>query len=164
MTYVDTSVIVAALDPTDPRREEARKALEIRNGKVVSELVVAELASVLARQRKVLEGIRHKLGISEHVAFIAVILYVLKRFDLKYASVRGFSRTLLGRLSKPLAYAVELAEKLRLKALDVLHLAYIKAMKEQGVWIRALLTSDADFKENEEDVREALGVAVDLVG
>jgi predicted nucleic acid-binding protein len=49
---VDTSVIVAALDPTDPRREEARKALELHDNKIVSELFVAELASVLARQHK----------------------------------------------------------------------------------------------------------------
>jgi predicted nucleic acid-binding protein len=28
---VDTSVIVAALDPTDPRREKARKALELHD-------------------------------------------------------------------------------------------------------------------------------------
>ena len=31
MIYVDTSVIVAALDPTDPRREKARKALELHD-------------------------------------------------------------------------------------------------------------------------------------
>lgn len=54
MIHVDTSVIVAALDPADPRREEARKALELYDNKVVSELVIAELASVLAKQYKVL--------------------------------------------------------------------------------------------------------------
>lgn len=45
MIYVDTSVIVAALDPMDPRRDEARKTLETHEDKVVSELVVTELAS-----------------------------------------------------------------------------------------------------------------------
>ena len=54
MIYVDTSVIVAALDPSDPRREEAKKTLELHDDKVVSELVVAELASVLTKQHKVL--------------------------------------------------------------------------------------------------------------
>ena len=85
MIYVDTSVIVAALDPTDPRREEARKALELHDNKIVSELVIAELASVLARQHKVLISIKDKLGLDDHMmASMAIILYILKRFNLKY--------------------------------------------------------------------------------
>ncbi len=47
LIYVDTSVIVAALDLTDPGRKKARKTLEANGSKVVSELVIAELASVL---------------------------------------------------------------------------------------------------------------------
>ena len=76
MTYVDTSVIIAALDTMDPRRSEARKALEISEDKVISELVIAELASVLTRQHRLLTTIGNKLGISERVALIAVILYI----------------------------------------------------------------------------------------
>ena len=163
MIYVDTSVIVAALDPADPRREEARKVLEARDDKVVSELVIAELASTLARQHRVLTSVRDKLGIDEHVAFMAIILYTLKRFNLKYASVRGFSRTPFGRLYNPLACATELAEKLKLKTLDLPHLAYIKAMRERGLQIRTLLTADADFKDAEKGLQELLGIAVDLV-
>lgn len=163
MIYVDTSVIMAALDPTDPRREEARKILELRVEKVVSELVIAELASVLARQHKLLASIRDRLGVSERIALIAVILYIIKRFDLKYTSVEGSLRTTLGRFYKPLAYAIELAERLRLRTLDLLHLAYIKAMKERGIWIYTLLTADTDFKDNEEDIMRVLGITVDIV-
>ncbi|RUM47897.1 MAG: PIN domain nuclease [Hyperthermus sp.] len=163
MIYVDTSVIVAALDPEDPRRERAREALERHNGKVISELVLAELASVLARQHGVMASIRSRLGVSEHIAFIAVIIYVLKRFDLKYVDVKGFSRTMLGRLYKPLAYSIELAEKLRLKTLDLLHLAYIKAMKEQGIGVHTLLTADIDFKNREEDIAKTLKITVYLI-
>jgi predicted nucleic acid-binding protein len=98
---VDTSVIVVALDSTDPRREKARKALELHDNKVVSELVIAELASMLARQRRVLVSIRDKLGVDDHMASIAIILYILKRFNLKYTSVRGFSTTLFGKIYNP---------------------------------------------------------------
>jgi predicted nucleic acid-binding protein len=163
LIYVDTSVIVAALDPTDPRREKARKALELHDNKVVSELVIAELASMLARQRRVLVSIRDKLGVDDHMASIAIILYILKRFNLKYTSVRGFSTTLFGKIYNPMAYAIEPTEKLRLKTLDLLHLAYIKAIREQGLWIHALLTADTDFKDIEKDLQESLGVTIDLL-
>ncbi len=50
MSYIDTSVIVAALDPADPRRPKALKELENRDVKLVSELVIAELSSVLSKE------------------------------------------------------------------------------------------------------------------
>jgi predicted nucleic acid-binding protein len=160
---VDTSVIVAALDSTDLRREKARKALELHDNKVVSELVIAELASMLARQQRVLVSIRDKLDVDDHMASIAIILYILKRFNLKYTSVRGFSTTLFCKIYNPMAYAIEPTEKLRLKTLDLLHLAYIKAIREQGLWIHALLTADTDFKGIEKDLQESLGVTIDLL-
>jgi len=164
LIYVDTSVIVAALDPTDPRREEARKALELHDNKIVSELVIAELASVLARQHKVLISIKDKLGLDDHMmASMTIILYILKRFNLKYISVRGFSRTSFGKLYNPMRYAIELTERLRLKTLDLLHLAYIKAMKEQGLLINTLLTVDTDFKNIEKDLQELLRVSIELL-
>ncbi len=98
MIYVDTSVIVATLDPTDSRRPRARKALEVSDGKVISELVIAELASVLTRQREVLKNIKERLGVSRSIALLATILYVLKRFNLNYVSVKGYLRNPIGLL------------------------------------------------------------------
>jgi predicted nucleic acid-binding protein len=163
MIYVDTSAVVAALDPTDPRMDRAREALGSYKDKIVSELVIAELASVLARQRRMLAFIRDRLGVGDHLAFTAVILYILRRFGLKYIEVKEFTTTPLGRFCEPIRYTVELAGKLRLKTLDLLHLAYIKAMEEQGVWIHTLLTAVTDFKNSEEDIRKALGITVDLI-
>ena len=84
----------------------------------------------------------------------------MKRFDLKCTSVEGSSRTPLGRFYKPLACTIELAEKLRLRTLDLLHLTYVKVMKERGTWIHTLLTADADFKNSEENIKKTLGVTV----
>ncbi len=163
MIYVDTSVIVAALDPTDPRREKARETLGLHEDKIVSELVIAELASVLARQRRVLVALIDKLGVDDRVALTATILYILRRFNLKYADVRGFSRNIFGVLYDPVAYAIKLTERLSLKTLDLLHLGYIKAMEEQGLRIRTLLTADTEFKKVEKDLQESLGITIDLV-
>ena len=60
MSYVDTSVIVAALDQLDPRHQQARALLE----KDEYKLVIAELASVLPRRREIVSGIAKELGLS----------------------------------------------------------------------------------------------------
>jgi hypothetical protein len=55
------------------------------------------------------------------------------RLGLKYRRVDGRKKALLlGDLYTPFATALELSSKLRLKALDLLHLAYVKALIEQG--------------------------------
>jgi predicted nucleic acid-binding protein len=51
MSYVDTSIIVAALDYLDPRRELALEILEKKEDKKISELVLVELVSILSRRR-----------------------------------------------------------------------------------------------------------------
>jgi predicted nucleic acid-binding protein len=65
LIYVDTSAIVAALDPSDSRMRRARGLLEHAEDKVVSELVIVELASVLSRRRSLLASIAGRLGVSE---------------------------------------------------------------------------------------------------
>jgi len=57
MSYVDTSAIVAALDLQDPRHRDVRNLLEEEKDKVVSELVLAELASMVVRR----EEVKHKM-------------------------------------------------------------------------------------------------------
>ncbi len=64
MSYIDTSVIVAALDPLDPRQNSARETLEKEEYKIVSELVIAELASVLSRREELVSSIADQLGLS----------------------------------------------------------------------------------------------------
>ena len=52
MAYTGTSVIVAALDPSDPRCRKARRLLEDGGYRVVSELTLVELASVVSRRAR----------------------------------------------------------------------------------------------------------------
>ncbi len=163
MIYVDTSVIVAALDPIDPRRFKARRALEVSDNKVVSELVITELASVLSRQSEVLSDIKNKLGVNESITLLAAILYVLKRFDLRYVSAREYLKTPIGDFYMPQAYAVKLSEKIKLRTLDLLHLAYIKVMKERGFYVTTLLTADRDFKDHETGIEKEVKINVNLV-
>ncbi|MCD6357930.1 MAG: PIN domain-containing protein, partial [Thermoproteales archaeon] len=157
MMYVDTSVVVAALDYSDYRREQAKRVLESGEPKVVSELVLAELASVISRRLP--RMLEHGLTVA------AALLYVLRRFELRLVRL-GDPVELgpLGRLYAPIALALELAPRLRLKTLDLLHAAYVKAMRDRGLAIEILVTADSDFKEVKEELREMVGVELRLIG
>ncbi|MEB3756255.1 MAG: PIN domain-containing protein [Desulfurococcales archaeon] len=160
MSYVDTSVIVVALEPSDPRSRKARQSLDLTQTKIVSELVLAELANVIGRRQQTLSRIISTLGKSWPITTTAIILYILKRFNLKYISTKGYIRLHFGEYYKPLGYSISLAGKLKLKTLDLLHLSYIKAMKNLGIQINTLLTADTDFIKNKEDIQETIGVII----
>jgi predicted nucleic acid-binding protein len=166
MSYVDTSVIISALDELDPRRTLALEALEEGGDKKVSELALVELASVLSRRKNVLHEISMKVGVrEENIIVPTIILYIQRRFRLKYRRVDGRKKALLlGDLYTPFATALELSSKLRLKALDLLHLAYVKALIEQGEEIREIITVDEDFEGEKEAIKEMLNVDVRTLG
>jgi len=54
---------VASLDPLDPRRELALRVLERLKDKRVSELVLAELASIDSRRGNVLHKTLRRIGL-----------------------------------------------------------------------------------------------------
>ena len=164
MSYIDTSVIVAALDPADPRSRSAKRVLEEEGYKVVSELVLAELASVLSRREALVSSLAHRLRLSEALTILAILLYLLQRFNLKYRAVESRARALpFGRTGAPTATAIELSATLRLKTLDLLHAAYVKLLKDQGEPIFTLKTADTDFKGVEEQLKSTVGVSVSIV-
>ena len=62
MSYIDTSVVVSSLDHLDPRRELALGVLEKLRDKRVSELVLADLASIVSRRGNVLHKTLRRIG------------------------------------------------------------------------------------------------------
>lgn len=161
MSYIDTSIIVAALDPQDPRFKKARALLEEEGDKVISEVVLAELASIVARREGITSSIASRLGLSREEALIAILLYILKRFNLRYKSIENTTRLpLIGKVYRPIATAVELAPRAKLRTLDLLHVAYVKLMKNGGEPIRKLVTADSDFKKARRLLKEE--VCIDL--
>jgi len=163
LSYVDTSAIVAALDPLDPRQRLVKELLEKEPYKVISELVIAELASVITRREELVDNIASTLGLRREEAFMAVLLYILKKFNLKYKSIRNSTRMpLIGNMYKPLAVAIELSHKLKLRTLDLLHTAYVKIMKDEGESIQKLITVDRDFEKARKVFRE-IGINLHIV-
>lgn len=156
MSYVDTSVIIAALDTQDPRFKAARELLENEKYKVVSEITLSELASVIARRGDLVSGIASRLGLGVGEAVMAILAYIIKRFNLKYKSVRGRARVpLLGDAYRPMAVAVELSPKTKLRTLDLLHVAYAIVLKDEGEPIKRLVTVDRDFEKARDTLKNA---------
>jgi predicted nucleic acid-binding protein len=161
MSYVDTSIIVAALDYLDPRQKSALEVLEKKGDKKISELVLVELASILSRKRNILYEAFRKIGVKEELMIPAAILYIVKRFRLEYKRVYDHGRVLpLGDFYLPLATAIELSSKFKLKTLDLLHLAYIKTLIDQEEEIFELITVDEDFKKEEESIKRELKIDI----
>jgi len=153
MSYIDTSTIVAALDPEDPRYHRTRKILEEEEYKVISELALAELANVISRREELVANIASKLGLTRELAVITIILYITRKFKLNYGSTREFSKTPpLGETYAPIAEAIKLSSKLKLKTLNTLHIAYVKILKNKGQPIRKIITVDKNFKKSKNQI------------
>lgn len=160
MNYIDTSVIVAALDPTDPRQKSAKTILEEERDKAISEIVLAELSSVLAR-REFLLDLKEKLDLREELIVPSLLLYLIKRFNLWYGKVNGYTKIpMLGELYSPISMAINLSANLKLKTLDLLHVAYAKLLKDKGKVIDTLITVDEEFKNVERTIEDMLDMKV----
>jgi predicted nucleic acid-binding protein len=95
--------------------------------------MIARLASVLSRRSDLLSDTAEEAGLGVDEAVMALILYLVKRFGLKYKRARGFERfLLLGAAYKLVANAVKFASRLRLRTLDLLHVAYAVHLREVG--------------------------------
>ncbi len=165
MSYIDTSVIVASLDPEDPRSNEARKILENEKGKIISELVLIELASVISRRKTLLKKLSDKLKLDEKKTLIALLLYILKKFKLNYKAIKNshLKHPLINSMYRPVTVGIELSHEVKLKTLDLLHAAYVKALKEQGEKLEKLVTADTEFKKAEEQLRKIVKIHLHTV-
>jgi len=161
MSYIDTSIIIAALDKLDPRQGLAQEVLEKEENKKISELVLAELASILSRRENVLLEISRRINVKKELIITVAILYIMRRFKLNYRRVDGHKRIfVVGNLYSPLATAIDISSKFKLKTLDLLHLAYVKTLIEQGEEVNELITIDDDFKRERDTIEQELNVKV----
>jgi len=130
----------------------------------VSELVLAELASILSRRGEMLLELSRKLKVKEELIVPIVILYILRKFKLSYRRVDGYRRIfMIDNLYPPFATAMDISSKFKLKILDLLHLAYIKTLMEQGEEINELITVDYDFEREREAIKRELNIDVKIL-
>ncbi len=130
--YVDTNVIVAFMDEADPNHERAVKLLKVKGSKKVSSfLTLVELASVYSRA-----------GFNDPQA---LAIYSMEEAKVEVSEV-GFGEVL--------KEAFRVADKIKLKTLDLLHVASCLLMGEKG-----FLTFDGDILKKRKELEE-LGIEV----
>ena len=126
INYIDTNVIISFLNSIDVNHERAVKTLEHDGEIVTSPVAVLELKSVLARTTT--------LSSYEIEAFVDY----LSEVNIKVPEVD---------MGKIVSYASELAINIRMRTLDILHLA-------AGVVLEAddFVTFDREFLEKEKEI------------
>lgn len=126
MNYIDTNVIISFLNSRDVNHERALKTLDHDVEMVTSPVAVLELKSVLSRTTN--------LGTDEIEAFVDY----LPEIKIEVPEVD---------MDKVVSNASEIAVNIRMKTLDILHLA-------AGVVLGAdeFVTFDREFVEKEKEI------------
>lgn len=133
MNYIDKNVILCYPNKNDLNRDKAAKLWAINEPKVISEITLLELRSVLSRKTNLSEG-----EIEAYVEYLPDIGLQIVESDLK----RVFNR------------ASEMVFKIKMKTLDTLH---ISACLEINA--RNLVTLDYEFVEKNRIISE-LGINI----
>jgi len=138
LIYIDTNIIISFVDEADPNHEKAVKLLSASKGKgkrVVSRLVLLELASVYSRSK--LRNLAHP---------VALALYSIEQVQ---ASILELDFNLV--IEKALNYA----EALRLRTLDLLHLTAAKMLGANY-----FLTLDKGIAARSNEAKQLLGIEI----
>ena len=65
---------------------------------------------------------------------------------------------------RPVTIGIELSHEVGLKTLDLLHIAYVKALKDQGEKLEKLITADMEFKKAEKQLIKIVRIHLHTVG
>ncbi len=165
MAYVDTNVLIAAYAPNDPIHRSAKTFLRSNLApRVISGLTFTELCSVLSRIEGSLEVPVYLRKESAARRIRAVVEYIVRDTGVTLAMQVGSSRIQLGGRSVviPMEYtkAASLATKLRLRTLDLLHLAYAHLIGRLEFSIPSFVTGDDAIAARAQEIHEFLGVSV----
>ncbi len=166
MAYVDTSVLVAAYTPHDPMYKPSRVFLQkSRTLRIISVLTFEELSSVLSRVEKSIQVPASLKEEPPQRRLRAIVEYMVRDSSLTIASQVGSSTIRLGdrTVTIPMEYsrASALAYRLKLRALDLLHLAYADLISRLEFSITSFVTNDGKIIQREGEIREALNLAVE---
>ncbi len=146
--YIDTGPALAYIITNDPNHEIAENLISKRKESefYLSELSIAEIASVLSRNIDLIQVENIYLnGLSAKDKVLVLLLYTIKKLNakiLKFRDILGdyifFANDKI--LSKLFRKTIELAAKIKLRTLDLLHLIIASECK-----IDAFLTLDKEI-------------------
>ena len=133
MNYIDTNVIISFLNNRDINHEKALKTLNHDSEMVTSPVAILELKSVLCRTTT--------LNTDEIEAFVDY----LHEINIEVPMID---------MNKVISNAIEIAVNIRMKTLEILHLAAGVVLEVDG-----FITFDREFLEKEKEI-ENIGLRV----
>ena len=165
MAYIDTNVLIAAYAPKDPMHKPARNFLvSTTTPTFVSPLTFTEIVSVIARNDQALQTpalLREETSMRR---VRALAEYIIRDSGVSLASPQGSSRTRIGERSVviPIEYsrAASLAPILKLRTLDLLHLAYAYIIGRLEYSLTSFVTGDELIASRAKQIHQLLGLDV----
>ena len=136
--YVDTGVLLANIIANDPNHVKAQSLLrKFTNSEfIVSEISIIEMLSVLSRNLDLIEIEGINLKVSSTSIVKAIVLLALKKINAKVQTRK--EKLISYKLGKynmqiSLTYigAIELSRKIKLRTLDLLHIAFAKQLNAE---------------------------------
>lgn len=162
MKYIDTSVIISALDPKDTSSIISNKALKAK-GKIISELVTAELSSALSRNKNVVK-LMDEISGDRTSSWYAVILYIIQKFDLLFFPLQQANiETPIGKYGNIISFAIELIKDVPLRTLDLLHISYAYAIGDATKSDIEFVTRDKEFEGYKSEIYSSTGIKVSYI-
>jgi predicted nucleic acid-binding protein len=165
MAYVDTNVILANYFPKDRLHSRAAAFFELsRKRKIVSPVSTVELFAVVSRLETELQAPKEILEELPRRRVRALVEFLIKDCKLFLASVPAQAKIKVAGtvLSVPVEYesCIRLAHTLKVKTLDLIHLAYADNLRKWGHGVDVFVTFDGDILRSSTNIQQRLGIEV----
>ncbi len=157
VVYVDTSVIISAIDKGDHRCKDADKFLRREKEKIISPLVLAEIYSVVSRNS---ERINLGFNVAEEDLPAVLARLCMRKYNLKLICISDKEFSIFGEIPTKYKLAFMLAPKLKLRTLDLLHISYAWAIKLNGYDVKEFVTLDRGILDTAEKIEEITDIRV----
>ncbi len=128
MEYIDTNILISIIDKNDKKYVMANNLIKNYHNKVITELNLMEMNSVLSR-----------IDISQE-EIEALIKYLFIKTDIKLISLN---------FSESLGKAEEIVNTVKLKTLDCMHIANAIILNASK-----FITFDEDFKKKRASIKK----------
>lgn len=165
MAYVDTNVVLAKYFPEDSAHRRAVRFLEqsaVR--KMISPISLIELAAVLSRIDPALRAPEELLQETPRRRVRALLEFLIKDTHLHVTTVPAKAKLRVGGTSftAPIEYhtCIRLAHALKLKTLDLLHVAYADNLRRCGYEIETFVTFDQDILGKANEIQQETEIEV----
>ncbi len=159
VVYVDTSVIVAAIDKGDSKNPSAERFLLMEREKIISPLVLAEIFSVVSRNYKRLMS-KFDIEIDDKDLPMVIARLSMRKYGLNLIYPFEKELSIFGEMPAEIKLTFMLSHELKLRTLDLLHLSIAWCLKLNGYDINGFATYDNEILRKAEKVKNLTGIRV----